>query len=385
MVDIQIKTSDLKKALSIASLAIGDNPDTVEGQALFIIKNDKVFIQATNKDKLAASYFPIIDSSIEAECSFTTDPKKLQAVLSKSDEDLIRIQHNQERNTLNVFASEDKEAYISFPSMNPDDFLKINEELSIALSVKTIDTTILTTGIKFILGFLPNDEKSKKYSNLYVDKGILYGSNGANKVGAFSSSDIEGITDLNIRRSMLMPMASFIDKIGSSEVVLKHSSKNIIVSSPDGFHSFGFRKSILEMPKLPISIMVPDANGVNIDRQLLLKKITRLGITSRDELGLKLSVTGDVLSIKTMAERESFERIACTRVCGEEPFEFLLECKRFKVILTMFQSDFVNLYVDKTRCTVYNNGDFIVEEEGKDPVKKPFIEVGVVTLARPER
>jgi hypothetical protein len=51
----------------------------------------------------------------------------------------------------------------------------------------------------------------------------------------------------------------------------------------------------------------------------------------------------------------------------------------------MFQSDFVNLYVDKTRCTVYNNGDFIVEEEGKDPVKKPFIEVGVVTLARPER
>jgi hypothetical protein len=232
---------------------------------------------------------------------------------------------------------------------------------------------------------LPNDDKSKKYSNLYINDGIIYGSNGANKVGAFTSSELEKITDINIRRIMIIPVGIFLDKVSTSEIILKSSSKSIILSSPDGMYQFGFRKSILELPKLPITIEVPTCNGFNIDRALLVKKITRLALTTKEEIGLKMNAKDDVLEIHTTSDRESYEKIGFTRLSGNDPFEFLLECKRFKSILNMFQSTHVNLYIDKTRCTVYNNGDIILEEAGKEAVKKSFIAVGVVTLARPER
>ena len=384
MFEFTAEASNLKKALAIASLSVDENQDTIEGHALFTFKDNKIFIHATNKDKISVSYLPIKEEHIEHAVSFTVSPKRLQAIINKADEDLVKFKYDPQTSTLNVYASEEKNAYVSFASFNPEDFPSFIADIAIAKHIKDINSTTLLMGIRFIQGFLPGDDKSKKYSNLYIDNGILYGSNGANKVGAFTSSDLEKITGINIRRIMLIPVSSFIDKISIPEVILKASSKSIILSSPDGLYQFGFRKSILELPKLPISIDIPTCNGINIDRNLLLKKITRLALTTKEEIGLKMSVKDDAVEIHTTSDRESYEKIGCTRISGTDPFDFIIECKRFRSTLTMFQADYVNMYIDKTRCTIYNNGDLIFEEAGKEPVKKSFVAVGVITLARPE-
>jgi hypothetical protein len=387
MFEFIASAADLKRALSVVALATIDAAEDIQGHALFTYKakETKLCLSSSDKDKMAVSQLPIVDVQGDKGIEFTADPKRLQTLISNSDSKQIKFTYDSESKTLNVYASEDSDAYVSFASFGPDEFLSFEKELGAAFDVKTFDSTVFLTALRFIQGFLPNDDKEKKFSNLFFDKGIMYGSNGANKIGAFQSGDFAGISDMTIRRSMLTPIMAMLDRIDSPSMKLSASDKIIAVSTPDNTCSFGFRRSVIPMPKMPISITPPKLDGFNIDRSIILKKLSRLAVASREDVGLKFILkTGDKpeLSIETDTDRKSHEKMACQRISGSTELEFHFECALLKTVLSLFQASDVDVYIDKTKSLVYSVADIITKQQDGSEIKKPFASVGLIALAR---
>jgi len=376
-------TKDLKKALSIVSMAVGEGAETITGHTLFDIKDGQVFLYSTDNDRMAVTYLPVSDIS-EGNAQFTANPKKIHKLIGGSDLSTVKFSYDKDTKTLNIYASENSDAYISFASFDPDTFLSFDKDITGAKEVKTINAKVLLSGIKFIQGFLPADDKNKKYSNLYITDGIMYGSNGSFKIGAFQSSELQG-TSLTLRRYMVSPVMSLIDITGTSEIVFTETDNITIVSSKDELSRFAFRKTTTPIPKMPISINPPEVDCISIDRPGMSKKLQRLSITvtNRPELGIKMSVDNGLLSMETITDRKSFEKIPCKRVVGDSPLEFLLECNRFKEMIDLFISPTLSVYVDKTlKCVFYDEGLLSIEEEGKEVVTKDYKAIGLLTQAK---
>lgn len=374
------KTLNLKTALSVVALGTGEAAESIQNHALFVIQKNKVILYATNEDKIALSHFPT--DYADEEIRFTASPKRIQELISSSDSEQIKFVYDEETKTLNIYASDDSESYLSFASFEPDEFLSFNKELSQRKTIKSINANVLLDSIKFTQGFLPNDDKNKKYSNLFINEGTMYGSNGSTKIGAFKSPELNEIETLSLRKMMLPLILTLIDKTGISNVIIKASEKFITFSSEDGMHCFGFRKPVSEMPKFPISMTKPDINGFNIDHNIILKKLKRLSLTSWESIGIKIAFEEDTLLMETITDRISRERMSCQHISGDKKFEFVVECNQLKNILDLFKASNVDIFIDAKKCTIYSTANIVVEEEGKDPISKPFTAIGFITLAR---
>jgi hypothetical protein len=373
--------ADLKKALSVVSMAVGEGSETINGHALFDVKDNQIFLYSSDNDKMAAAYLPVSNLSTDKDVQFTADPKRIQKLISSSDSDVAKFVYEDATKTLNIYVSENSESYVSFASFEPENFLTFDKELESATEIKTIDANMFKAGIKFIQGFLPDKDTNKKYSNLYIVNGIMYGSNGSFKIGAFESTDLKD-TNITIRSLMLPAVNSLIDITSTPEVILSETEKIIVVSTKDQLSSFAFRKTTITVPKLPLSTKIPEMEHFNIDCKILLKKLTRLSLTSNNEIGIKINVSSTDMSMETVADRKSYEKIICKRAPDSESLEFIVESEKFKGILSSFQAPNADLYIDKSKCIIYSNANFIFEESGKEPITKQFIAVGLMTLAK---
>jgi hypothetical protein len=391
MIEFTATISDLKKALSIVALATGDNVEDIHGHALFSAGANGVTLYATDEDKMATALLLVEGLESGVSTRFTLDPKKLQALINTSKSDSIRFAYEDETKTLNVYASEDSDSFISFPSFDPDSFLTFSEDFATAQELKTVESEVVSSALKFIQGFL-SDDKNKKYSNVYVVDGNIYGANGSSKVGVFINSSFEGV-NLVLRRSMLSPINTFIDKSSTAEVTIKQTEKIVIFSALKGQYNFAFRQSVIEVPKLPISTEVPKTDGFIIDRQAMLKKLQRLFLTHNQrnaEFGLKMTVKGSDMIMETVADRKSVEKIACDRLsAGDAVLDFTIDCIKLKDVLSLFEAERVDMYIEKGKCTIYSDAQIIIRDEMLSPEKvvipaitSPFVSIGLVTLAK---
>jgi len=380
MIEFTTKLADFKKALNIVSLAIDESPELIKGQALFIAQASEALLYASNEDKIAKALLPI--EGLQSPCSFTIDPKRVQTLLSNSDTDIIKIGYDDESKTVLFYVSEESDSHVSFGSLDPSTAISFEEEIQEVKEIKSLDASIFLTGIKFILGFLPGDDKNKKFSHLFVTDGVMYGSNGSSKIGAFISPDIEGANKLVIRRSMLQPIVNFIDKTDTSTIIITETDKKLIFFSQDDHFCFGFRKSLIEQPKMPISVEPPNIKGFSIEKGPFIKKINRLSLTSRDDIGIKILVKNNEISMQTISDRPSTEKSLCKAFSENTDLDFVCKCGDLKNLLGLFQASSIDAYIDKTKCIIYSKAELLVEETGKDPTKKPFTAIGLMTLAR---
>lgn len=381
MINFSVPIKDLKKALSIVALATGDMVNTIRSHTLFRINENKesITLYSTDEDKIAqASFFP---SLIEGDIiEFTADPKRILLLINNSDSKEITFTYDSEKKTLNVYASENKDAYISFASFEPKEFLNFNLKDQ-KLNGK-VNSDVLLKGIKFIQGFLPKDDKNKKFSNLFIEKGVMYGSDGDTKIGAFKSSEFKEIPELSLRKQMLPIIIRMVEKTKISEINIKSSDKYITLSSENDIYYFGFRQSIIKKPKLPISIEIPETDGFNVHRSTFIKKLNRLSLSSWEDIAIDSSYgENQILEMKTLTERPSFEKLPCKRVSGSEKVRFLMECGKFKNVLGLFQAPDVNFYLKERRCTIYSKADIIIEEKDKEPLKKYVTAIALLTLS----
>lgn len=379
MAKFLVKAEELKKAMTVAVLATAESAETIRSHALFSVSNGEVSIQSTDENKLA---YTTLKPDVSEDTIFTADPKAMLALLSSADVDLITMDYDADSRTLNVYASEDTEAYVSFPSHNPDDFLTITDQVQETQEIAGVDSTVLTAGMKFGLGFTSTDDKNQKFATLYVKEGVLYAANGSSKLGLFKSPDFAPIYALTIRRPSVPSLLNFIDKVGGDKVVIKESPKIVLFLAADGQSGFGFRKPIVEMPKMPATADVPQTDGINVDRQSLLKKINRLSIAMRGEdASLDMTVQEGTLTIKTVSDRKSVERMPCNRLSGTEPMSFYMDCALLKATLGQYWASNIDIYVMKNRGVIHSSGE-ILSGEGSAQVKKPFTAVGIISLPR---
>jgi DNA polymerase III sliding clamp (beta) subunit (PCNA family) len=372
------QATDLKKAVSIASLATGDTADNIKGHALITVTGEKALIHATDEDRIAFTEFSV--TNVEGDMVFTIDPKNILALLSSADRKDILFDYDKETKTLNAYASDDDSAYLSFPSLDPDSFLSFGDEVTSATLVDTINTTIFTTALKYQQGFVSQDEKNK-FANTFIREGVFYGTNGQTKIGLFQSPDTAKIFSMTIRKQMIGALLNFMDKINQDNVCLKDTEKKCIITSPDGSCGIGFRKSSVEAPKIPISPEMPTEDGLIVDREMFLKKISRLAIVAKgDILSLTVTVNGQTLSLQTNSDRKSVESMSCIRIGTDTPMTFLIECQQFKSILSMFLTPKIKVFIIKSTCMIFSEADILIGE--KDPIKKSYLEVARLSLPR---
>lgn len=373
---------DLKKALNVVSLATDDTADTIWGHALFKISgdNENIHLYSTNKDKIA--FASCVLSNMEgAPEEFTADPKKLYALINSSDMEMIRFQYNEKERTLNVYASENKNSFLSFPSFEPSDFLSFETKLAEASEIKTINAGIFLMGLRFIQGFLPADDRNQKFARLYIEKGVFYGANGSNKIGAFVSDELEGLDDLIIRRIMISSITQMIDRSNPPEITIKDANKHIIFAYDS--YGFGFLRTTDQMIKFPINTERPNTDSFNTDLTILIKKLNRLAIISKGDLGIRIRLKKDNLEMSTMSERPSVENLDIKRLEGDTDIEFILEYRLAKSVLGLFHASNVDIFVDSSKCTIWSDAELEITEEGsKEPVKRPFKAIGLISQAR---
>lgn len=367
---------DLKKAFSITSLAVSEGSENINTHALFDIKEGVAFLYATDNNRLSVAHLPVNDLVCNDCTQFTVNSKKIQKLLSGSDSENIKFLYDKNTKTLNIYASEISDAYVSFASFNPEDFLSFDKDLSTATELKVLNADMFLAGIKFIQGFLPNNDVNKRYSNLFIVDGAMKGSTGTFKIGAFESDDLKGLS-LTIQRTMIPFIESLIDISKASDIIISETSRLIIVSTKDQLYRFAFRKSTIPVPLLPIELKVPQSDSIKVERNVLIKKLNRLALTSSDEFGVKFKSDGTELSMETTLDRKSYEKMSITG----GSIEFILDCIKFRDILSTFISKTIDIYVDKTKCTFYCSGSLIIEETGKSPITIPYTTVGIQTLA----
>jgi len=377
MVTFAANTVDLKRTLSIVALSVGKINNHIQSHALFSIIGERCNVSSTDEDRVSDSTLTLtaVDGG---DTQFTADPKNLLKILSSTDLEETQFSYDSMEKTLKIYTSRTKKAFLSFASFDPDKFLS----LSVAtLELKhTITKEIFLDGIKFAQGFV--DEKSEKFSNIFLTEGVLYSGNGNSRAAAFSSPDLIGAPNLIIRKAVLTSIASMVEKAGLTEIAIKTSDKLIAFSSTDDLHCFGFRNSTSPTVNFPIKTTAPDMPYFNIDRILFTKKLNRLSLTS-ENVGIKMIIKdGENLEMLTVGERPSFEIVPC--VCdSKEPVEFIIQCNPFKAVLSQFKASNIDIYIAKNKCTLLSSANIEITEEGSDvPVMKPFTAVSVMALAR---
>lgn len=375
-----ISKTDLKSLLQIASLATDSKMDVIQSHALFQITGGRLTVYATDKDRIAFSSIPI---DCQENGFFTMDPKKVQDLLSNTDLKEIKIQYLAEQRTLKIYASESEASYVSFPSLDPQKFCDFQEDLGNLRTIKTVRAGALIYGLKYINGFLPKDDKEKLFSGLYISNGYLFGANGHNKIGAFQHEDLDGIDTLFFRRPGISQMISLIDITDKPEMNLSSSSKMVGLITTDGSAGVALLKSSNEMPKFPINLVRPDNGGISVNRNMLIKKISRISTAQTTGITvIKAQIRPDGVEMETCTERSSKESLTY-RVLGESlsDAEFYFDGALFKTVLVQFDTEQIDLYVSKN-IHIFAEAELESEEKDKGLIRSPFRTVAVISLSR---
>jgi DNA polymerase III sliding clamp (beta) subunit (PCNA family) len=383
MISFTAKVSDLDKALLIVSTAASDKTDKIISHALFTVTETKCEIQATNEDCLAFTQIPVTNAMGTSKfktIQFTAAPKNLLTAVSNSDRDEIKFEYETDTKTLKVYASDNDDAFLATPSFDPNGFLSFEDLISPTSVITGVNAEVFTAGLRFEQGFALKDEKNPKFSNIYIKEGAFYASDGAKWVGAFKCDDIANIFSLTVRRSMLSSILNILEKHSWGNVVLRDSDKIVLLTNSDMSSGFGYRKSTVEMPKLPISFGTPQGDGINIDREVLRKKIARLAtVIKKDKPGVIITLEDNsILVMKTRSDRPSMEKMPCRRLSGDGPVRFILDESMVKGILPLFQASNIDLYIQPNRCTIYSTADQIIE----DDTHKSFTAIALISLPR---
>lgn len=375
--ELRVNPDDLKKTLKILSFATGGPENTMESQVLMQLKGKDLCLFTTDKNRIAYGKIPVISESTEG--SFTMDPKRLLSLVSTSGSQTILIRFEDETKSVHVHASENENSYITFTSLDPVSFISFEPQILKAIEVGTVNAGVFLAGLRFIRGYLPTDDKDQKFGRMCITDGVFYASNGTSKIAAFGSTGSAKLDGLVFPKVTLGPIIQLIDIIDPKDVVIKTTSSFIMVFSDEN-HMFGFLKSSSKSPTFPIKLEEPKLASFEVERALLEKKLSRLALSG--DAGFKVTVSGEVLEIATVADRPSVESLPCTRIQGDEPFEFILTFNPFREMVSSFISPKVGIYVDKTRLTLRDSSVLAVAEKDGNESTFNFTAAALTPLSR---
>jgi|GEM_PF-5400144 hypothetical protein len=374
-----VNKNDIESALQISILST-ESSENITGQALFEIDRHKIKIIATDqKTKLSRTESPINLFSGDP-ISFTSDPRKILSLLKTGDKDLIKFNYNDTTKTLKLFLSENSESYVSLPSMDISTYAIDNSLFDKSFDLEPINSGIIITGIQFIKDFL--DQKNLKFSNLFISQGIMYGSNGVNKVAAFTSPVLAGLDEIILPLSILSPVINFLDITNTKNIIIGTTSHHIFIKDGNN-NSFGFSKVQVPIPKMPITIEEPNFPGWSLNRKDLLKKLARLRLSKDAHIGIKGTFSENQLQLETVSDRDSKDFVPCVSYKGDVTQEagFFTECKIFENAIDQFKNDTIKIFINK-RIFIHDNANIETIEKDGSTIRVPFSNSAVIAFSR---
>jgi hypothetical protein len=217
---------------------------------------------------------------------------------------------------------------------------------------------------------------------MYITKGVMYGSNGNNKAGVFSSLDFKDLDELVFPLTTFSAIASLIETLDLQDLLISTSSNSIFISSPAKDSIYGFTKVQIKMPKIPITIDEPSFGGWAIDKNAFLKKLGRLELSGDSKMGIRCEFSDNKINFSTLADRSSKDSMFCTKIKDPENTSCLMECRLLENALSQFGGNEVDFYI-KNKIIMFKKGELEYTVKGVKGIQ-PFTNAAAVSLSREE-
>lgn len=339
----------------------------------------------TNNDTKAAIDIDLTENDSKDQYSFTADPRVMEKLVTKIEMDSIVMEFDPEELTIKVYTTEDRKSFNTMQSFPITKMLSV-EGIDRPLDNEHIVTTeIFRKALIFCQNYLEMKEESKKYDFVIINKGVVFSSNGLNKMGFFVTSELKSVSNLKIRKVVVPTLVYILGKVDCEQIVIGEQDNNIVVHTPDKSVYFGFLKSSVESPKISLDMLKKEGAYTIVNRVELSKKLKRLYSTKTSISGsgieLKLSGAGSdaKIDLALLANLKARESLTCERVNDESPDEnqHIVDCKLFESVVSSFVGETLNLYINTTApfFRVYE----VVKDEEKD---YKYITVGVGSYSR---
>lgn len=366
--EFTVSKSDFKNAIGLTRKALSKVVIQEErGHLLFKVNGPTMTIQATNNDLKARCSIDVTNSSGE-DFSFTADPKILEKLISKVEVQDINIDFDKSALTVRVYTTDSKKSFTTLQSFPPDKMLTFEDPTKRVRTEHTVNKAALVFALEFADNFLaPKKEEQKQYDFVVINKGIVFSSNGTNKMGFVALKTLEPVIDMKIRKLVLPLYVSFVEGISDPEIKLIDTDKDIGIESLDGKFYFSFLKSTLESPQISREFLKSEAPYITLDKSRLLKITDRLliGNSSSSMVGIEFNLTGDKdtsnLELKLVSTKEAVETIVCTRVGDtDQLINRVIDSRTLKAVVGSFDTDKdVRLHIcdNGKSFKIFNSGD----------------------------
>jgi DNA polymerase III sliding clamp (beta) subunit (PCNA family) len=384
---LSVSKDKLKEAIAIALKALSKTVIQVErGHLLFKVSTTSMSVSGTNNDLKARCIIPVTEC--DQECSFTSDPKMLDKLLTKIDSDTIKMDFDPGNLTLKVYTSVDEQSFNSLQSFPPDKMLTVNSASKTLNNSYMINRGVLLSSLKFCAKYLEAaNEENKKFDFIIINNSVAFAANGLNKMGYFVSPDFKGINNIKIRKQAVPLFISVLEKMSEEIIVFGESDNDVVIRTKDINMYFSCLKSTVEAPKIDLNYLKKDGAYVEINRIELTKKLTRLGSTKASMVGsgieLTLSGAGDTsfIDIALLSNLKAKERMNCKRINDSsiDDIKHILDYKLFLTEISSFVGENLNLYINAP--TAYFKVIEAIKEE-KSNIKYMTVGIGAYSKIR---
>jgi DNA polymerase-3 subunit beta len=249
VMEITVDKENLRKLIQQVSTAIPSRATLpILGNILFEIKDNKLFLYASNMDFSIRGYLPV--ESVE-NVSFTVPGRSILRILSTLDVPVVKISYADRVSSIKW----DKSEY-TFPSLPPEEFPRM-KEFSEQKSV-TVSTDALLTGYSLV-GFCAAKDDPRPFLNgilIEVDSDEMrIVASDAHKLGLYIKK-IEA-SDGKLEAILSKDVFDFIENTDEDEVLLAQDK---------GLFSFTFKRSklvtrVIEGPYAPYRDVIPREEG----------------------------------------------------------------------------------------------------------------------------
>lgn len=367
--EIIVQKSDFKNAVALARKALSAVVIQEErGHLLFTVKGSKMFIQGTNNDLKARSIIDITNVSGE-DFTFTADPKILEKLTIKVEVNDINISFDKSTFIVTVYTTENKKSFGTLQSFPPDKMLTFDEQDKAERSEYVVNKEALLFALGYVKNFLADKkEDQKQFDFVVIHSGLVYASNGSNKIGIIIFKTFSAIPGMKIRKLVLPLYLNFVKGIEGTEVKLIDTDKDVGVESIDGNHYFSFLKSNIETMSAPKEHLKSEGPYTLIDKDRLLKVSERAIITSNSSssIGLELTLSGvgegAELEVKIISGKKAIETISCSRMddTNTQSVSHVVDFRLLKSIISSFTTkENIRLHINDTNkfFKVYCKGE----------------------------
>jgi DNA polymerase III sliding clamp (beta) subunit (PCNA family) len=353
--ELKVPVDQLKKAIAITKKAL---PKLIlqeeRGHVLCKVVGDKLVVTATNNDIKARVIVGVVECS-DSDFAFTIDPKVAEKILSKIELSEVLIQYDVEDKTVKIFTANNDKSFTTLQSFPPEKMLTFDDPGTVDKTSYSMNREAVIYALGFANSYLaPLKENKKQYDFIIINKGIVYGANGVNRMGFFVSNAFKEFENFKIRKESAPFIIATLKALKTETIDIIDTDKDIGVQTSDGVVYFSCLKSGIEAPKINTDILKGDAGYTMIDKAKLIKTMDRLVASQNSSAGagVEINLSGLAESASVLftliSNLKVTEQMECIRVNDDSDAEVkhVVDFKLFKGILGSFGDKDIKVYIN---------------------------------------